>query len=156
MGETIEYMLRLTRSLSTKVHAPLSSDIREHITRKSWSVADLLSQDSPRCRTIDDTTIDKLVKLSGLSYDRAEYPKLIDALKEQVRFIDQLHSIDLEPLEEQSHTKPLSLSDIEARIEQQSQDPLKGEISGSWSPLDLATEKQNGHYVVREGLLKDK
>lgn len=131
------------------------SAIAQHIRRVNWDVGSLLTKDSPRTQEISEQTIDKLVKLSGLSYDKQEYPKLISALKEQVRFVDHLHDAsEVVPYTEGIQGERLDLQQLEELVRVQRQDGDKGEIAGSWDPMSLPTEKQNGHYIVREGLVR--
>lgn len=81
---------------------------------------------------------------------------MIRILKEQVRFIDQLHAVEISEVSEPLHTgKRLTLKDIDGQISQQKQDPAKGEPDGSWDPMKLTKLSKHGNYVVREGLLKD-
>lgn len=145
--------------LKTLVGKPMpKSMIKEYITTVNWQVDELFKQvHSPRCDCINDETIDKLLKLSGLSYPKDQYPKLIESLKEQVRFIDRLHAVDVE-VEDSINAnlyERLTLEGLKSSIESQQQDPSKGETLQSWDPMSLPTESQNGNYIVKEGLLKE-
>jgi Asp-tRNA(Asn)/Glu-tRNA(Gln) amidotransferase C subunit len=130
------------------------TQIKELINTPTWSVTDLLHHKSIKSDSIDHGTIEKLVKLSGLSYDDSSYPKLISALKEQLSFIDQLHQVELPALDPALEGHRLDLSDLEHEIESQVQDKAKGETIGSWDPMELTTLNSNGQYVIKEGLLK--
>lgn len=156
--------IRCIRFQSTKATIGPSfkskEELNEFLSTPSWSVDEFLSSQSKsqRADSIDHKTVERLLELSGLEAKPESYEDLVSILKSQVVFIDHLHSIPDSEVEASSapSLKPLSLEDIQKSIETQCPKSDKGEEPESWKPLSLTKQSLNDHYVVREGLIKNK
>lgn len=111
---------------------------------------------------VSDEKLIKVMKLSSLEIpeDLSIYKK---PLMTQVGFLSKIHELNPKIYEynynqpqEQGLTTGLKLTDIYNNIEQQKPDPSKGEIESKAELLKLSTYTKNNHYIVKEGLLKQK
>jgi len=151
-------------STNVKIGSPIQSkeELDQYLSSPSWSVEEFLNtsgtSESKRANSIDETTVKRLLELSGLEANEERYADLVSILKSQVVFIDHLHSIPDNEITDTSSIKPnlkaLTLEDLEKSISTQQPSVEKGEVSDSWDPISLAKESLNGQYIVKEGLIK--
>lgn len=141
-------------------------ELKEFFSHNTWKTADLLNSQ------VDDSLINhkmmnSLLDLTGLkkSLSPVEQDKLINSLKEQLKFVNKLHSIDI-PKEEEHTFKLTRLVDDASKegtldfdglmkeINDVKPDYIKGEVENTWNPISLAKEHDEDYYIVKEGLIK--
>ncbi|KAH3683965.1 hypothetical protein WICPIJ_005067 [Wickerhamomyces pijperi] len=112
---------------------------------------------------ISDSQLIKLMKLSSLQIPETEeqLQRYKIPLMQQIGFLSKIHNLKPEIFsynynQPNHYTKGLKLNDILTKIKQQTQDLSKGESESKAELLELATYTKNNHYIVKEGLLKNK
>ncbi|KAH3663423.1 hypothetical protein WICMUC_005949 [Wickerhamomyces mucosus] len=124
-------------------------------TPKTYIHKDLV--ESIREIEIEDDKLIKLIKLSGLQIpDDLDHYRI--PLKLQAGFLSKLHELSPEIVDfEYNKSKTLDLQAIYDSIEANHPNESKGEAPDNDSKLlKLSEITLNGHYVVREGLIKNK
>jgi hypothetical protein len=157
LRHTSSYLVRGVSSTGAKVFPALTSteQIRELINKPTWNIYKELIEEKVASQEkdvhISKELVDKLLKMSGL--EENQEIDISNKLREQVIFINKLHSV--EPNEEAIKVEEdaLSLKDIMEGISSRKQDESKGELGGL-NPTKLASVSKNGYYIVREGLIK--
>lgn len=159
-----------TRQYGQKVSARVGpkfrnlTEIKDYLARPCWSVAENIQISSKEgMRIVPKATVEKLLKLSGLPIKDVE--GFQQKLGRQLAFIDQLQSLPVGENVDPSHARmmkrepvPLEFDQLMESILQQDLQKSKdlGETENSWKCTDLAAIKENGFYVLREGLLKNR
>ncbi|ODV96854.1 hypothetical protein PACTADRAFT_38515 [Pachysolen tannophilus NRRL Y-2460] len=160
------------RNYSAKVISKFQSvvEIKDFLSKPEWKVSSLLDQvNNTGTKSIDQSQLIKLLQLSGLSTkisrdDDGGNGELIKSLNNQINFINHLHSIKIFESKNYNIDSRIIRQDLPALkygdiIEQINNcakpDLLKGEIPKNWDPMKLASENEDGYYIVKEGLIKD-
>lgn len=135
------------------------------MSKETWSVDEYLSDSEASKQDVPSReTVIKLLKLSGLPIEGNDIERIQVRLGKQLSFINKLHRI---PIEDESidesdarlmprSTEPLNFEEILAKIEKTEKNIDIGEVSGSWDSTSLAEIKENGYFVVRGGLMKNR
>ncbi|CCK68549.1 glutamyl-tRNA(Gln) amidotransferase subunit F KNAG_0B01020 [Huiozyma naganishii CBS 8797] len=157
-----------TYSVGSKVgRAFLSiSELDTFLSRNEWSVAELFD-DRGSDATVSKDVVVSLLKMSGLAQDKCIIPDIQRTLKSQISFISKLQRIELRNQDNLDvkyarvlprHNKPINFEELLSIIEKENKPQSKtaDEISGSWDATGLADSSENGYFVVRKGLIKNR
>lgn len=145
-------MLRIMRNYSSKVFPALKpTEIKQFLRSPTWNIHKELVETDGDTEQVNKELIDKLLNMSGLEVD--DEKEILSKLKEQVLFINKLHSVKVEEGVEKIQNKELNLDDILNQIKELKKEESKGEL-GNWNPTKLSEISKNEFYIVREGLIK--
>lgn len=139
--------------------------IKEYMSKETWSVDEYLSDSEASKQDLPSReTVIKLLKLSGLPIQGNDIERIQERLGKQLSFINKLHQtpIEDEAINESDarlmprSTEALDFEGLLAKIEKTEKNIDIGEVSGSWDSTGLAKIKENGYFVVRGGLMKNR
>ncbi|AOA64465.1 Trimeric GatFAB AmidoTransferase(AdT) complex subunit [Komagataella phaffii CBS 7435] len=146
------------RNYSSRVGQKFQSleQIKEYLKKPTWDTKTLL-KGSQKSLEIDTPKLHRLLQLSGLStdLDAGKERQLLNDLNAQLTMMNKLQEIECKEFDliETQHS-PLKFQDIRNATGELRQSSKKGE-TGQWNPLDLASVKSEGFYVVNEKLGKE-
>ncbi|CAR23277.1 glutamyl-tRNA(Gln) amidotransferase subunit F [Lachancea thermotolerans CBS 6340] len=139
-------------------------EIKEYLGKPTWSVEKYLqSSSNGETQPPSRETVEKLLKLSGLPNENVEMFQA--TLGKQLAFINKVQSLPVDESLDPSHARiidrnseALDYESLSCSVEQQEteKDSKMGEVGGSWDGTGLAAISENGFYVLREGLLKNR
>lgn len=145
-------------------------DINDFLEENKWDGEDLLNGDktliNKKSAKPNDELVFKLLKLSGLSREGADIEKIKEILTHQIQFIDILQKIPLTAEELHYDTnysrllprnsKRLTYDDLIRISKEQKNNKQESEVSGDWNPISTATKSENNHFIIENGLLKNR
>ncbi|ODV83277.1 hypothetical protein CANARDRAFT_9682 [[Candida] arabinofermentans NRRL YB-2248] len=144
-----------------------NNQIGQFLNTSTWSTKDLISVEKTGStkKMADKAMLDHLLQLSGLSQvtDLNEENKLIDSLNQQLNFINQLQSVNVDKsdsdgihriMTDNSSDDFLGYDDLISEIKEQKIEFIKGEVPNSWNPVSLSKLHDNDYFIVNEGLIK--
>ncbi|CUS23592.1 LAQU0S10e03994g1_1 [Lachancea quebecensis] len=140
------------------------AEIKDYVGKPTWSVEEYLQTSSTsKAQPPSRKDVEKLLKLSGLPNENVEVFQA--TLGKQLAFINKVQSLPVDESLDPSHARIIdrnpealdyeSLSHSVGQQEAQ-KDKEIGEVGGSWDSTGLAAISENGFYVLREGLLKNR
>ncbi|GMG40506.1 unnamed protein product [Ambrosiozyma monospora] len=146
-------------------------ELQKLFNKSTWNTNDLLQQASTIESTteIDKSILTKLLNLTGLTTNITEEHEreLISSLNEQLKFINQLHSIEITTdakcsdkpqltrlIDDLSTEDTLTYDELISDIENTKVDEQKGEVEDSWDATSLSNEAEDSYFIVKEGLIK--
>lgn len=137
--------------------------VEAYLSKSFWTIEDLLPRyDITKENIPSEETVKSLLKLSGLPMQNLKDMQL--KLANQLSFINTLHNLPVDETIDANHArimirhpKPLSFNDIEmATSKEMQKDESLGEVSGSWDTVECSKIHENGFFVVREGLIRNR
>ncbi|ODV68056.1 hypothetical protein HYPBUDRAFT_5871 [Hyphopichia burtonii NRRL Y-1933] len=161
------------RQFSSSIRASTSNqrllkterEINEYLNKSTWAVKDLISDPNDRIQ-ISDKTMDKIVRLSGLTNDvsSVEREKLASALGQQMGFVKHLYDNDTSNMDSTEEAndrlfrliasdhilqKPVSLQDLLEEIES-----LPGKVDKEKGEIDfdirkLHPDSESSYFTVK-------
>lgn len=146
------------RKYSSRVGPKFQSleQIKEYLKKPTWDTKMLL-KGSQKSLEIDIPKLHRLLQLSGLCTELApgKEGELLNDLNAQLTMMNKLEEIECKEFDliETQHS-PLKYRDIVNATDELKQSKKKGE-TGQWNPLELASVKSEGFYVVNEKLGKE-
>ncbi|GME97839.1 unnamed protein product [Ambrosiozyma monospora] len=170
---TFKYSIlkRLNSTLAVGAKINNVEELKKLFNKSTWNTNDLLKQASTTESTtqIDKSILTKLLNLTGLTTNITEdhERELISSLNDQLKFINQLHSIEI-TADAKSSDKPqltrlmddlsaddtLTYDELISDIENTKIDQQKGEVEDSWDATSLSNEAEDNYFIVKEGLIK--
>ncbi|SCV01025.1 LANO_0F09780g1_1 [Lachancea nothofagi CBS 11611] len=137
------------------------TEIKKYVESPKWAVEEFLKQDDKEQiqHLPSEETVKRLLKLSGLPLEN--FDSIRNQLGRQLLFLDKLMTLDVDENIDPNHARilerhpqPLRYEELFRLAHNQRQEKSLGETDGSWESIKLATQSENGFYVLREALMK--